>query len=218
MERKNKNVFWQAFIIAMVLFWAGILLGVYFEHSRIESVQNFYSVSETEINDFQLSSEIVFGENLSCETLNEKSIFFADKIYREAIKLEKFEDSNQITDEGLVLHRKYDLLRTILWTEIIKNKDICGDNLNTVIYFYEYIEPSFEIRTQQGAMSSFLIDLKERMGKDVVLIPIAADTGVMSIEMLLEKYNITSIPSVIVNEKHVINELSSLEDIEKYLN
>ncbi len=217
MERKNRNVFWQAFIIAMILFWSGILLGAYFERSRINSVNDLYSTSEVEVNDFKLSSDMVFGGNLSCDSLNQEALSFADRIYMEALKLEKFDSSNQIMSDSFVLHKKYDLLRTMLWSEIIKNKKTCG-NLNTVVYFYDYVDPSFETRTKQGVISNYLADLKNRKGDDIVLIPVAVDTDLSSLNILLERYNVTSFPSVLVNERYVVRDLDSLGNIEGHLN
>ena len=92
----NKHAFWQAFVIASIRFWIGILIGVCFEKSRIENLEGIYFDSETDIFDFELSSEIVYGSDLGCELINEKSVFFADKIYEKAVELEQYDESNKL--------------------------------------------------------------------------------------------------------------------------
>ena len=50
----NKHVFWQAFVVAFVIFWTGILIGVWFEDSRYNDLEKFYFNSETDLFDISL--------------------------------------------------------------------------------------------------------------------------------------------------------------------
>ncbi|MBU3906629.1 MAG: hypothetical protein KKA64_00060 [Nanoarchaeota archaeon] len=213
----NKHVFWEALIIALVIFWAGILLGVYFEKTRVDKLQNFYFDSETEIFDFQLFSEIISSKDLNCNKVSEKSILFADKIYSQALKLEKYDTSNKITEDLFSLHRRYDLLRVMLWKELIENKKRCKTNVNTVVYLYDYADTPVNEKAIQGAMSNFLIDLKGEYKDTIILIPIAVDTEVNSLDFLREIYGLEKIPMIFVNEKAKIDNLESLKDVKKYL-
>ncbi|MBR9702053.1 hypothetical protein GOV13_03965 [Candidatus Pacearchaeota archaeon] len=213
----NKHAFWQALVIALILFWSGILIGVFFENSRTGELKNFYFDSETDLFDFELSSEIVYESNLDCDLIVEKNIFFADKIYLEAIKMEKYDNSNKITEELLSLHRRYDFLRTLLWKDIIENKEKCVGEVNTVIYLYQYKNPTITQKTIQGTMSNFLIDLKEEHNENIILIPIAVDTNIESLEILRELYGLENFPAIFVNEKHKFETLDSLGDLERYL-
>ena len=47
----NKNTFWQALVLALVIFWTGILLGVMFEGARANKLESYYLDSETGIFD-----------------------------------------------------------------------------------------------------------------------------------------------------------------------
>jgi hypothetical protein len=208
----NKHIFWIAFVVASVLFWFGILLGTFFEQSRVNDVKNLYFDSETDIFDFQLSSQIINNLNMSCDMVAEKSVAFADRIYTEASKLEKYEDSNKIT-EGLVpIHKRYDLLRALLWEDLINARKKCGDRINVAVYFYEYVSPSLTTKATQGTMSNFLVDLKKKYGDNLILIPIAVDTGVDSVNSLRDFYNLKDVPSVFINEKIRLNNLNDLKD------
>jgi len=212
----SKHTFWQALISALVVFWAGILLGVYFENSRIGTVNEMYLDSQTDIFDFELSSEIIGDYGLNCNIINQKSVMFADKIYEEAIKLEKYDNSNKITKDMISIHRRYDLLRVMLWKDIIKNKEKCGE-VNTVVYLYEYDDVALNKRSIQGAFSNFLIDVKKEFKDDIILIPIAVDTNIDSLDILREFYELDSVPVVFVNEEHKFDSIDFLEGINEVL-
>lgn len=213
----NKHVFWQAFVIASLIFWIGILIGVFFENQRTQKLEDVYSNYETELFDFELYSDIIFNSNFTCNHITKESIILADKIYAEALKLEKYDTSNKITKDLIQLHKRYDLLRTMLWNNIIQTNKKCNLNINTVIYLYKYDNPSLTTKGIQGAMSNLLIDLKEKHKNKIILIPIAIDTEVKSLELMKKNYGITTFPSIFINQKHLITELKSLEYIEKYL-
>lgn len=214
----SKHVFWQALVIALVIFWSGILVGIFFENSRIEKLEDFYFGSETDLFDFELSSEILYGHENNCDLIGEHSVLLADKIYAEALKLEKYDNSNKITKDLISLHRRYDLLRTLLWNNIIENKKKCKSELNTVVYLYNYDNPDINTKVIQGAMSNFLIDLKREYGNEIILIPIAADTNIESLDILRGIYGLEKYPVIFVNEEFKFETLDSLEDLEKSLN
>ncbi len=217
MTNKNKHVFWQALLIALLVFWLGILIGIYFEKSRVEQLQDFYFNIETDIFDMELASDIVYGFNMDCDQIDDRSLVFADNIYWQARKLEKYDNSNKITAELISLHRRYDLLRTLLWKKIIDHENSCEKKINTVIYLYQYDNPSLTTKATQGTMSSLLLDLKEEYGDKVVLIPIAVDTGVESLDVLGDYYGLDNYPVVFINEKYKFETIDSLVGVREVL-
>ncbi|MBU3923686.1 MAG: hypothetical protein KJ592_02110 [Nanoarchaeota archaeon] len=214
--RENKNSFWQALIVALIIFWTGILIGIFFEDSRVSEITAFYSDSETAISDFEMASNLVFNENLNCERLNDESKIFADRIYEEAKKLEQYDNSNKITDRVLHLHKRYDLLRTMLWQKIIENKERCNSSTNTVVYLYKYLTTDIGEVSTQKTMSNYLTEIKVQ-NPDIILIPIATDTGILSLGIMQEIYGISESPTIIINEQKQIKDLSGLSDIQPYL-
>lgn len=209
----NKHIFWIALVSALVIFWTGILVGVFFENSRVSFIKETYFNSETDMFDFQLASQLSFGSNLTCKEINNKASEFADKIYNQSVQLEKYDNSNKLTDQFIPIHKRYDLLRVSLWNEIIKNKGKCNSSINTVVYLYNYRDYSLNGRATQGAFGNYLGDLKNKYNDSIILIPIAADTGVESLNVIRASYNIDKTPVVIVNEKYKFESLESLKDI-----
>jgi hypothetical protein len=213
----NKHSLWQALIIASIIFWAGILLGVLFENSRTSKLQDFYLDSETEMFDIQLKGDILELLNFNCGTELSETINFADRIYEEAKTLEKYDSSNKITENIITLHKRYDLLRTILWKDAIELQESCPEKVNTVVYLYQYIEPSINTQAKQITLSKVTLELKNKYQDEIILIPIAYDTGVKSLNLLKAKYDLNEFPVIIINQEHKITELSSVEQLEQYL-
>jgi hypothetical protein len=217
MVTTNKHSFWQALIVALIIFWSGIIIGIFFEDSRVAEITTFYSNSETSISDFETASDLIFNENMECSQLNNEAIIFANRIYEEAKKLEQYDNSNKITDRVIHLHKRYDLLRTILWKKLIENKQQCQEPINTVVYLYKYKSKDISTISTQETISNYLTEIKNQNPK-IILLPIAADMDILSLSILKEKYNITQSPAIIINEQHIIYDLNNINQIQPLLN
>lgn len=214
----SKHSFWQALVIALIIFWTGIMLGILFENNRTSKLENFYKSSETQIFDVQLTGNLLLNSpNQDCSIALLENIEFADKIYEEAKTLEKYDASNKITEDVVKLHSRYDLLRTMLWINAITLQEKCPNETNIVVYLYQYIEPSINTQAKQITVSKVTSDLKKKYGDKVLLIPIAYDTDVKSLSLLRSKYQLNEFPVVMINQKNKINDLTTVEELEKYL-
>ena len=212
----RKRVFWEALFLTVVVFFLGMLIGVSFEENKLNEINNYYIISETSIMDaFALSSLSDFSSG-NCENLIQANLDFADRIYEEARILEKYEQAKKITESMDLMHGKYDVLRTFLWINTIKTADKCGRNYSTVVYLYESETDDLTQKATQQVWSKILYDLKQDKGKNIILIPLAVDKNLISLESLLKQYNLTSYPAVIIDEKEIIYELVSADDLKEY--
>ena len=82
MFSNNKHVFWQALVVALVIFWTGIILVVMFEQSRADRLQQFYFSSETEIFDLLVSQKLISDLNSSCRSAQSKIFILQIKFLR----------------------------------------------------------------------------------------------------------------------------------------
>jgi len=215
----SKHVFWQALVVALVIFWAGIMIGVLFENSRADKLTEVYFDSETDIFDIMLQQNMLESSSVSCSASLTESKLFADRIYFEAKELEKYDSSTKLTDAIINLHRRYDMLRVLLWKGLVDIQSKCNStDVNMVVYLYQYTKPSFDVRAKQVTFGKVLSDLKDKEGESMILIPIAFDTGINSLNLITKDYNITGYPVVLINGKYKITDIVSEEDISKYLN
>jgi len=212
----KKNVFWEAFLIAAVIFILGLLIGIFVESDRLQQVNDYYSQAQVSLIDSLAMSNSINSAQ-ECSNLINSSINFADNIYSQALLLEKYEASGKITDMMKTAHAEYDLLRTILWQNLITIKSKCPNKFNFVIYLYNYNPTDLGQKAVQNAWSNVLFDLKQKEGNNLILVPIAVNSNLSSLNLLTNNFNIKNYPAVIINNNKTIYSLQSVSDIEKYL-
>jgi hypothetical protein len=217
MIHHQKRIFLYALILTFFVFNLGIFMGYMLESSRIDRINNLYLETETELLDQMAQKDAIEMLNLDCDTLVEENIKFGDKIFEEAILIQRYEDANKISNDIIFQHKRFDLLRALFWMNSIKIKQKCNPNYHNIVYFYDYINPSMEQISMQRFLSNFLQELKEEKGEEIMLIPIAADNDIPSINLLIRKYNVNNLPAILVDEEILIMEIESKEDFEKYL-
>jgi len=214
----KKYVFLQALLLTVVMFLIGMYVGIVFEDRNLDSTEALFSQSEISLMDIISLNNIIDSEDLSCDFLIASNFEVADKIYGEALRLEDYERAGRLTDNLVFVHRKYDLLRTYLWMNAIKVKERCPGNFSTVIYLYNYELEDLTIRAKQIVWSKILYNLKANNPSEVLLIPIANSDDFISLDILTKNFQIRDFPVLIINEEHVIYDVTSSEDLEKYLN
>ena len=216
MIENAKHAFWQAFFVTVLFFFVGLVLGVYLEQIRGDNLNVLSYNSEVSLYDSFALGKLADGNITSCENLRKTTLDFADKIYNEARELERFDEKNQLTDSVKAIHRKYDLLRTLLWMNAIDIKEKCG-GINTVVYLYIYDTQDIKMKSEQTVWERVLSDLKAEEGDNVLLIPIAADQNIDSLNYLATFYKVDKFPAVVINEKIVLREPKSADEIGSYL-
>lgn len=213
----TKHAFWQALLFTIAIFAFGFLLGFVLENSRVGKVEIAIANSEINLLDEQVRVSGINQFDIDCNQAKLSTFNFADKIYLEASQLEVFDSSAKFTDELRTLHKKYDLLRMILWMEGIDLKKNCGEKINTVVYIFEYNSQDINQKALQNSMSKMLADLKSKYGEEVLLIPLAGNLNIESVNLIKEKYKINELPAIIIDEKAVITGETSFEELEKKL-
>jgi hypothetical protein len=209
----NKSAFWKAFVFTLIVFVIGLFLGAYFESQRASSIVGVLENSEIDLLDEQVSVKAISDFNVRCDVSKNSVFAFADRIYNEAEKLEKDDQATKFSDGLKVAHKRYDLLRTLLWTQAVEIKKKCG-NLHTVVYIYEYNTKDVDKQALQISFSRLVEELKQKHPNEVLLIPIAGNTELSSLETILKEKNIASMPSIIVDEQKVFDKIVSYNELE----
>jgi len=210
----SKHVFWQALLFTLVIFGLGVAAGYLLETSRAVDVQNAVTLSETHLLDQQLRNRAIETLNVSCQDAIDSTFNFADSIYNEAQQLEQYDTASTFTDSLLALHKRYDLLRTMLWFESIDLRNKCKGSFHTVVYLYDYNTDDVTIRSKQVFFARALLDLKSRNPDTVLLIPIAQNLDIQSVTLASERYGVTQSPSIIIDEKTIVTQIDSFDQFE----
>lgn len=211
----NKHVFWIAFVFTAIIFIIGLIFGFFLESYRSDKVEISLLYSEVNLLDEQIREQIPSNFNVSCQDIRDSTFNFADKIYGEALKLENYDSSSKFLDSLYILHKRYDILRMMLWSESIDVKKRCSYNFHTLVYLYEYNTEDIDTNSKQAFFSNLLIDLKNNHDKELLLIPIAANMDLESVNMVVKSYNITEYPVIIIDEQKIVKEVLTLNELEK---
>ncbi len=217
MLTNKKRVFWEALILTILIFILGFLAGLVFENKRVEVIEDYYIQSENSLMDIFALNNFANLNNLSCDVLISSNINFANRIYEEAKILDEYEKAGRITDKINAQHKRYDIMRTFLWINTMKTREICkNDSIATIVYIYNFNTDDLTEKATNSVWSKILEDLKKKYGNEIILIPIATDSGIIALNSILENYEISEYPVLIIDNKYVIKELSSVEEIEGY--
>jgi len=218
MSKNPKRAIWEALLLTFLVFFLGFLLGFVFESSQAKKMTEYYTNSEFYLMDAIALNSLEDNGIFDCSSLYDSYFSFADRVYNESIMLQDYEASEQITQEMKVIHRRYDLLRTFLWSNILKNSKNCEGYPKSVVYLYEYNTEDLAKKATQNVWSKVLYDLKQAEGGKIILIPIAVDLDINSLNTITKSFNVSSYPALIIGEKEIITDLTSVQDLKKYLN
>jgi len=214
MVKKEKNSFWQAFIFTIIVFSIGLIIGIILENSRTDKVELKILQSEIDLLDQQVRNRGISQFSIDCAISKQSSFDFADRIYQEAIKLEKFDSSSKFTETLNTLHKRYDLLRILLWIEGIEMKESCNQNIHTVVYIFNYATDDINTKATQASLSRLLLDLKNTHQEEILLIPIAGNLDIESVNLILSQYKISELPVILVDEEKLIDKAVTLTELE----
>ena len=217
MFENKKRVFWEALFLTVVVFLFGLLIGMAFESNKTSEINDYYIRSETSIMDAFALSNFADLDNGSCESLANANLDFANSVFEEAVILDRYENAGKLTEGIEALHKKYDVLRTFLWVNTIKAADKCERQYDTVVYLYERQSEDLTQRATQNVWSRILFDLKTEYGNEIILIPLAVDNDLVSLDSILSNFEIESYPAVIINENNFVYDLKSVDELKTYL-
>jgi len=215
-RKHTKDAFWQALVFTVFIFGIGLMSGLFMESSRLSEVEISAINSEIDLLDAELRNEVMASFDVECDSAISSTFEFADKIYTDASNLESFDEQSSLIDTFKSIHRRYDLLRTLLWIESVDLKEKCGAEFHTVVYLYDYEPDSVEQEARQDLYASVTGELKN--GQDnVLLIPIAVNLDISSLDLIIAEYSLEKFPVIIIDETYVIDGLITIKDLEEVI-
>lgn len=218
MVKYSYDAFWKAFFFSTIVFILGLNLGVFVESSNLNEIERAVISSEVELYDSNIRSSIIQDYPVSCEKSIDNTFKLADKIYEEVILLENLDESSALVEGFFEMHKRYDLLRLQLWLDSSRIKTYCENEFNLIIYLYEYDSDDPEKLSLQNLYASITGDLKSNYRENVLLIPIAYNMDLNSLDIILENYNLENQTALIINDKYVITDAITYDEVIQYIN
>lgn len=219
MVKTQKSAFWKAAILTFILFLLGVLLGIFIESSRINSLEEKYENIEFQLLDSKLRTSFyqMLDEDF-CEFAIDDNLRFSDMIYEEGRKIEIYDQFNKFGKDRLNREKKkYAFLKAEFWLNSLILKEKCNADYIHIIYFYEDDPSSSTIDQEQEVQSNILMNLKEKYGASIILIPLPTNFDISIINGLIEINNIQITPAILIESEIKLEGIHSLEEIESLL-
>ncbi|MEX0920392.1 MAG: hypothetical protein WDZ69_02305 [Candidatus Pacearchaeota archaeon] len=198
-----------AFLIATFLLITGFLIG--------------YGVSFYQYQDVALQQESIRYDLLSID-LQGQMVDSCERVILSGISSELDEMGSRIgiLEERLgknhenVLDQKgrYTLLEVQHFLNIKEYNKECGENINTILFFYSN---SDDFKEGAGRIGFILSNIKRKDISNIMVYSFDYNLDTQMIKVLKEIYGITSPNTIVINEEHNIVEVGSADDVEKHL-
>lgn len=213
------SIYFKSISLTLLIFLIGIMIGILIESFRIGAIKK--SISENEIywRDITLLSTYIGRmEKEYCDMAFEENLAYNSRIYEFGSQIERQIEASPLTPEAKQEWRRYVLLQFQFWLNSIELKEKCNFTYSNVVYLARSSEDlTSEEKAENRLQSKILLNLKEKCGRGMMLIPLTADVNLETIDLVLRKFNITKFPAVIIDEKYVFQGLTPTEELEKYI-
>lgn len=213
-----RRVYIQAGIFSLFVFLIGIMIGVWIDNARLGSIRS--ALSEADINSYDarlLNNYLQKFGKIYCDVALEQNLAYNDKIYEEGKKIEKKIDANIFTPEIEQEWRRYTLLQTQFWLNSVELKEKCGFDYHTVVHLSRHTNTTTAEEISNKVQSSVLLDLKEKCGKKMMLIPITVDTNLIVVDAIVKQFGVSDYPAVIIDEDFVFQGMTTEEKLNELL-
>ena len=198
-----------AAILTIILVGFAFGINWWWNQQREEALIRDITELQTIMSDTQLELLYVtqFGEG--CDTIAESRSSTAavlEQVNRRLIESEKNIivpdwEWNRLKSEQTMLYVK-------LWMLTLQMRDDCGSNITTVLYFYDTVSPESQ---QQGYV---LDSITNQYGtKSVQIVPLEKNSKLGIMRILTKQFNVTTTPTIIIDEKTKIEGVISKADL-----
>ncbi len=195
MRRISTKKYIIAFIITLAIFVVGMLAGIVIEKARANKADLLNLEQGVAYSSLQLQ-ELYLGsfENKSCSAMDiilANNLYNLDKAMRRVTDYEK--NSLSSANEMRLNLRNYFLTEIRYFMLLERVEEVCNRSFVTILYFY-----GTEHTNEQGYALDYM---KKVFGDDILIFSFDYEmrNEEPMIDVLLKSYNITAVPSIVVN-------------------
>jgi len=217
--KDNKaNIYSKPLVMTVLIFLIGIMIGIWVDTVRTSGIKETISESEIMWEDTRLLNMYIraLGEQ-HCDAAFDENLAYNDNIYEYGRRVEEKIESTTFTPEAKQEWRRYVLLQFQFWLNSIELKEKCDFDYANVVYISRRENTTNEEDIENKLQSTILLELKEKCGRNMMLIPLTAGDSLETVNLVVRNYDITRFPSVIVNEEKVFEGVTSMEVLGEYL-
>ncbi len=198
MDQRNipKIRFLTAFFLAAFIFLLIILVNNYFSEAKLSRLNSIYNDARIDVMDADVQYSIL-SEN-PCQALNFEPM--TNELFELGNKLTTMEERlGKNNKEVLDLKKYYSILEARQWLFLKKASKECKINTKPILFFYSNEEDCGDCE-QQGFVLSYI----RKALPDVYVYSFDTNLNISAIRALKLNYNITQVPSLVINDKTYI--------------
>ncbi len=196
-EMVSFKVYVFTFILTVIIFSLGLLLGVTLENERQRIVHEDLVQYQSDLENIMLQEALIEGDSMECESF---PLMFKD-LYKNLDNmgetLEDYQARGKFHEsEFEKLKVQYTTLSIRTWLLMEKVRKSCPGDLSTILYFYS--SKSCRDCLSQGVV---LDAIKKEYGMRVMIFPIDKDLEHPGVHSLSAYFNVTTAPTLVVNSR-----------------
>jgi len=184
-----------AFILTLLIFGGGIMIGIVFENARLSSVQQITLQEKVSLRSLQLQQNYIESGITDCKTLNTILENNINELGKKVAVVIEYEKKALFSQEEFNLQLQDYFLTEIQFYFLTKeiNKK-CPQNNVKILYFYD--------ENKDDTQGDILAYLKKRFGGKLLIFSLNSQfSQEPMIGTLLTYYNITQYPAVVIEEE-----------------
>jgi hypothetical protein len=192
MRKVSGKKYLLAFILTLVIFAGGVVLGILIEGARLNDAKQLTLTEKVNLQSLQLQQQYIESGLADCSTLNRVLEANIDQLVKKMSTVTEYEKRSILNEEEFNLQLRDYFLTEIQYLLISEEIDRrCPQDNVKILYFYD--EGATDT---QGEILDYL---KKKFGHQVLVFSLNARfQDEPLIDILLTSYNISQFPSVVV--------------------
>lgn len=208
-----KKILLVSFSITILVFIAGLLLGLSLDDTKVSDLINNLNQNELNRESYLVEQEFIqtVGGNL-CDLSSPRIKGLSNELADLGQLLTSYEKTSLLRNsEYTYLKTKYFLLEIRTFALFTNLKKECNYDLNTIIYFYDQGE-------QESLNQGYIIDSLVESQDNLHIFSFDRNFNEPTLDALKLHYNITKSPAIIINNEIKKEGLTNLDELKEILN
>ncbi len=212
-----KGVYAKAFLLTLVIFLLGVFVANYFAEQRASFFLLELHKVDSSLNDAKttlLYFETVKDTPDFCTGFPLFLAHFADRVDALGNDLTRLEEVDAGSLELVELKKNYTLLNAQLWLYMVNLRRQCPQaRFDTVLYFYSNLAGQCVDCLRQGQELTALRTSRP----DLYVFAFEANLGLDFIEVLKKQYQVSALPSLVIDERKTLQGFTSQNELASIL-
>ncbi len=203
-----RKILLVSLIITILIFLAGLLLGLSLDDTRISDIVNNLNQNELNRESYLVEQDFikVAGGNI-CDLSRPRINELSTELAKLGQLLTRYESKGILkASEYEYLKRKYFLLEIKTYTLFTNLRKECDYNFTTVLFFYDQDH-------QDSLNQGYVLDSFVQNGKNVHIFSFDRNFKEQAIGTLIIHYNVTQAPTLVLNNEIIKEGLTSVDEL-----